>query len=114
MTEYLIRRILQSILVLFLISLVTFGLIHAAPGGPTQMMISPGMSPEAAKIQAHNLGLDKSIPEQYWVWIKNLMTGDLGKTFKNNIPVGDILWPTMKNTFVLGTLHGNSNPLGDL
>lgn len=101
MTEYLIRRILQSILVLFLISLVTFGLIHAAPGGPTQMMISPGMSPAAAQVQMHNLGLDKSIPEQYWIWIKNLLTGDLGKTFKNNIPVGDILWPTMKNTFVL-------------
>lgn len=41
MTEYLIRRILQSLLVLFLISIVTFGLIHAAPGGPTQIFLSP-------------------------------------------------------------------------
>ncbi|MEI0736748.1 hypothetical protein VQ056_08860 [Paenibacillus sp. JTLBN-2024] len=40
MTEYLIRRLLQSILVLFLVSVAAFGLMHAAPGGPTQMMIS--------------------------------------------------------------------------
>ena len=62
MTEYLIRRLLQSILVLFLISILTFTMIHAAPGGPTQMFLGPGLSPEVAKIQAHNLGLRSSHP----------------------------------------------------
>lgn len=101
MTEYLIRRILQSLLVLFLISIVTFGLIHAAPGGPTQIFLSPGLSQEAGKIQAKNLGLDKPIHIQYIRWVGDLLKGDLGKTFKNNLPVGDILWPTVKNTVVL-------------
>ncbi|RAP77042.1 ABC transporter permease [Paenibacillus montanisoli] len=101
MTEYLIRRILQSVLVLFLISILTFLMIHAAPGGPTQIFLAPGLSPEAAQIQAHNLGLDRPVPVQYAVWLGNLMQGDLGHTFKNHIPVGDILWPTVKNTMVL-------------
>ncbi|WP_308635986.1 ABC transporter permease [Paenibacillus silvisoli] len=101
MTEYLIRRILQSVLVLFLISILTFLMIHAAPGGPTQIFLAPGLSPEAAKIQAHNLGLDRPVPVQYAIWLGNLMQGDLGHTFKNHIPVGDILWPTVKNTMVL-------------
>ncbi|GAV13855.1 ABC transporter permease [Paenibacillus sp. chi10] len=101
MTEYLIRRVLQSLLVLFLISIVTFGLIHAAPGGPTQIFLSPGLSQEAGKIQAKNLGLDKPIHIQYIRWVGDLLKGDLGKTFKNNLPVGDILWPTVKNTVVL-------------
>ncbi|MBW7454921.1 ABC transporter permease [Paenibacillus sepulcri] len=101
MTEYLIRRLLQSVLVLFLISVLTFAMIHAAPGGPTQVFLGPGMSPEAAKIQAHNLGLDRSVPVQFFIWLGNLLQGDLGHTFKNHIPVGDILWPTVLNTMVL-------------
>ncbi|GAB6990967.1 ABC transporter permease [Paenibacillus pini] len=101
MTEYLIRRFLQSVLVLFLISLVAFGLIHAAPGGPTQMMMAPGISPETAKIQAHNMGLDKPLPAQYGIWLTNMLKGDLGHTFKNNKPVGDVLWPTVGNTIKL-------------
>ncbi|MCY9515794.1 ABC transporter permease [Paenibacillus apiarius] len=101
MTEYLIRRILQSILVLFLVSIVTFALIHAAPGGPTQVFLSPGLSQEAAQIQAKNLGLDQPVYIQYMRWMGNLLQGDLGHTFKNNLPVGEILWPTMQNTLVL-------------
>lgn len=101
MTEYLIRRLLQSVLVLFLISILTFTMIHAAPGGPTQIFLSPGLSPEAGEIQARNLGLDRPVPEQFVKWLGNLLQGDLGKTFKNNIPVGEILWPTVGNTMVL-------------
>jgi peptide/nickel transport system permease protein len=101
MTEYLIRRTLQSVLVLVLISLFTFLLIHAAPGGPRQIFLSPGLSPEVAKIQAHNMGLDRPLPLQYLSWVGDLLRGDLGYTFKNNIPVGEIIWPTVKNTMVL-------------
>ncbi|GIP22360.1 ABC transporter permease [Paenibacillus sp. J22TS3] len=101
MTEYFIRRVLQSLLVIVLVSIVTFGLIHAAPGGPTQIFLAPGLSQEAAKIQAHNLGLDRPVYEQYFTWVGGLLKGDLGYTFKNHVPVGQILWPTVGNTLVL-------------
>ncbi|MCU6711657.1 ABC transporter permease [Paenibacillus sp. J5C_2022] len=101
MTEYLIRRVAQSALVLFLVSIATFALIHAAPGGPTQMMIAPGLSPEAMEVQKRNLGLDQPVYVQYGKWVGGLLQGDLGHTFKNHVPVGDILWPTIKNTFIL-------------
>lgn len=101
MTEYLIRRLLQSVLVLFLISILTFIMIHAAPGGPTQVLLAPGLSPEAFKVQAHNMGLDRPVHIQFLSWIGNLLQGDLGYTFKNHIPVNDILWPTVGNTMVL-------------
>ncbi|MFS0556766.1 ABC transporter permease [Brevibacillus sp. 179-C9.3 HS] len=101
MAEYLVRRVLQSILVLFLITVVSFGLMHAAPGGPLKVMLSPGLSQEAQLVQMKNLGLDQPVHVQYIRWIGNLLQGDLGHTFKNNIPVGDILWPTVWNTFVL-------------
>ena len=101
MTEYLVRRFIQSLIVMFLISIVTFGLIHAAPGGPTQIFLSPGLSQEAAKVQAHNLGLDRPLPLQYVKWLGGLLQGDLGYTFKNHLPVGQILWPTVGHTMVL-------------
>ncbi|EJL21053.1 ABC transporter permease [Brevibacillus sp. BC25] len=101
MTEYLVRRVLQAVLVLFLITVVSFGLMHAAPGGPLKVMLAPGMSPEAQLIQMKNMGLDQPVYIQYMKWVGNLLQGDLGHTFKNNVPVGDILWPTVWNTFVL-------------
>ncbi|SMF21344.1 peptide/nickel transport system permease protein [Paenibacillus barengoltzii] len=101
MTEYLIRRLLQSVLVIFLITVVTFLLIHAAPGGPTQVFLAPGLSPEAFEQQKQNLGLDKPLPVQYLRWVGDLLQGDLGYTFKNHLPVGDLLWPRIGNTFVL-------------
>ncbi|EOS53655.1 ABC transporter permease [Paenibacillus barengoltzii] len=101
MTEYLIRRLLQSVLVIFLITVVTFLLIHAAPGGPTQVFLAPGLSPEAFEQQKHNLGLDKPLPVQYLRWVGDLLQGDLGYTFKNHLPVADLLWPRIGNTFVL-------------
>ena len=101
MTQYTIRRTIQALFTLFLVTIFTFSLIHLAPGGPTQVMISPGVSPEAFEIQKKNLGLDDPIHIQYLRWIGNLLQGDLGHTFKNNIPVGEILWPTVGNTMVL-------------
>jgi len=101
LTEFLIRRIGQSLLVLFFVSVITFGIIHAAPGGPVTVFIRPNQSPETVKQQMHLLGLDKPVPVQYLEWLKRTLTGDLGTTFKSGRPVGDLLWPSLKNTLVL-------------
>lgn len=101
MTEYLIRRILQSILTLFLITILAFSLMHLAPGGPIQIMIAPGLSPEAIQQQIKNLGLDDPVPVQYIRWLGDLVRGDLGHTFKSNLPVSQLIWPTIGNTLVL-------------
>ncbi|MCL6631879.1 MAG: ABC transporter permease [Alicyclobacillus herbarius] len=101
MTEYLIRRVLQSIVVLFLVTVFTFALMHAAPGGPTHVLLGPGLSAEALKIQAHNMGLDQPLPLQYLHWLKDMLTGNFGYTFKNHLPVNSIIWPTVGNTLIL-------------
>ncbi|TYP68053.1 ABC transporter permease [Paenibacillus methanolicus] len=101
MTEYLIRRTLQSVLVLLLITIVTFLLIHAAPGGPKTIFLSPNLSPEVMEQQAENMGLNDPLPVQYFRWLGDLTQGDFGYTFKNNLPVGDLVWPTLGNTMIL-------------
>ncbi|MBX5464088.1 MAG: ABC transporter permease [Clostridia bacterium] len=103
MGEYLVRRLGQSLLVLFLVSVVSFALIHAAPGGPTAIYLRPGVSPEVQRIQAHNLGLDRPLPVQYLNWIGLMLRGNFGYTFKNHLPVAQIVWPTLKNTLILMT-----------
>lgn len=101
MSEYLIRRVGQSLLVLFLVSLVTFGIIHAAPGGPVTIFVRPNQSPETIKAQMHNMGLDRPLHIQYWEWLKRVVQGDFGHTFKANRPVSALLWPALKNTLIL-------------
>jgi peptide/nickel transport system permease protein len=103
MTEFLIRRLLQSLLVLFLVSILTFGLMHLAPGGPVQIFLAPGQSPAAIQQQIHNLGLDRPVPVQYWDWLVRFLHGDFGSTFKAPIPVNVLLWPALKNTLILMT-----------
>lgn len=99
----MIRRVLQSLLVLLLVSIVTFGLIHAAPGGPVTIYLKPGLSPETIKTQMHNLGLDQPVYVQYIKWLGRMLHGDFGMTFKSPIPVSQILWPRLENTLVLMT-----------
>ncbi|ADU50418.1 binding-protein-dependent transport systems inner membrane component [Thermaerobacter marianensis DSM 12885] len=103
MAEYLVRRVVQSLLVLWLVSVVTFAIIHLAPGGPIQYFLQPGLSPAAIQQQIKNLGLDRPIPVQYLDWLGDLLRGDLGHTFKGYMPVAQIIWPTFKNTLILMT-----------
>jgi peptide/nickel transport system permease protein len=101
MTEYLIRRSLQSVLVIFLVTIVTFALIHLAPGGPFAVLLPKGQSQEVLQQQAHEMGLDLPLPLQYLHWLGDLLQGNFGYTFKNHLPVGQILWPTLANTMIL-------------
>lgn len=101
MWEYLVRRIAQSLLVMLLISLVTFALIHAAPGGPVTVFISPNQSPQDVALQMKAMGLDRPLYVQYLDWVGRMARGDFGNTFKAGRPVGELLWPALKNTVVL-------------
>ena len=86
MQRYIIRRLLQSILLLFLVSLVSFFLIQLTPGGAIVSIIGENPKllkhPELIDQVKHEYGLDKSIPEQYLVWLGRALTGDFGRSFQ--------------------------------
>lgn len=87
MTRYIIRRILETIPVLFGASVLVFMLIHLIPGGPEAVLLGERISEEnVAKLRA-NLGLDKSLPEQYLIYISKVLRGDLGNSIAGNIPI---------------------------
>lgn len=93
MWQFLIRRILQSILVLFVVSIATFTLAHAVPGDPISALISEKQAdnPEVRAALEKRWGLDKPLPVQYLTYVGNLFKGDMGESISKRRPVLDEL-----------------------
>jgi peptide/nickel transport system permease protein len=86
--RFLGRRLLQTIPLLLIISLIVFFLIHAAPGGPLAVYLSnPNVRPEDIERLRHALGLDRPLWQQYWSWLVAFARGDWGYSFSDGRPV---------------------------
>lgn len=89
MVNYILKRLLNLIPVLLGITIITFFVIHLAPGKPTRLQaeLSPKITLEAREKLERLYGLDKPIHVQYWTWIKKLARFDLGRSFVDDRPV---------------------------
>ncbi len=87
MGRYIIRRVLQAIPLLLMISIVIFTLIHLIPGGAQAVFLNPKLSGAARAAIAHNLGLDQPVYVQYFTWLKGAVTGNFGNSFVDGQPV---------------------------
>lgn len=103
MTRYLVRRVLQTIPVLFLISVIQFGLISAAPGGPLKVyLFNPDISPEDIARLERQLGLDQPVPVQYVKWMGSILQGDFGRSYFTHEPVLASVLDRLPATLELG------------
>jgi peptide/nickel transport system permease protein len=84
MRRYIIRRLIQAVGLLFLLSIFFFLLIHAIPGGPERVFLAPRQTAQARANIIHNLGLDQPLYIQYLRWIGGVLHGDLGTSFTDN------------------------------
>ncbi len=84
MWSYLGRRLIQVPLVLLVVSLMTFAITRATPGDPATIMLGMQTSPEAVTAMRAEFNLDRSLPEQYGLWIAKVATGDLGRSMRLN------------------------------
>ncbi len=91
MGRYVIRRLLQAIPLLLLVSIFMFLLIHALPGGPEQVIFNPHLSPAGRAALRARFGLDDPLPIQYLKWLGNILTGNFGFSFATNQPVSQVL-----------------------
>ena len=103
MISYVVRRLLQGVLVLFIVSLVTFLLIHAAPGGPA-LLTNPELSRTEVTQIKQNLGLSDPLPIQYLRWIRNVSQGNFGTSYSTLTPVSSLIRDRLPNTVLLGGL----------
>jgi peptide/nickel transport system permease protein len=110
MQRFLLQRVAQAAVVLFLISIGLFGLINSAPGDPVTAMLAADPSgvqqlsnPVEIARQRHLLGLDKPWPVRYVLWLEKAFQGDLGRSFVSQLPVSEILLSHLVPTLILTT-----------
>lgn len=100
MTRFIIVRLLQTFVALIGISVLIFLLVRAS-GDPTDLFRTASSTEEDIARIRHNLGLDKSIPEQYWIFVTDLAQGDLGESLVKRRPVTDMIIERLPNTLSL-------------
>ncbi len=101
MGRYIIRRLLQAIPLLLLVSIAMFGLIHALPGGPAQVLFNPHLTAAGRAALTAKFGLNDPLPIQYLKWLSQILVGNFGYSFQTNQPVSQILAERFPNTLEL-------------
>lgn len=101
MLKYIGKRLLQTLLVLFIVSIFAFALIHLAGGNPALLLLPDGASDEAIKAMEHQLGLDQPLYVQYFQYMAGVFQGDLGMSTAYKIPVADIIAERLPYSVVL-------------
>jgi peptide/nickel transport system permease protein len=108
MVSYIIRRIIQSIIVIFIVTVFVFVGMRLLPGDPIFMLFNPNQvqnfTPEEIARIRHEAGLDKSLAIQYFEWLGNVFKGDLGKSILNKRPISIDLVKRIPVTAHIGIL----------
>jgi peptide/nickel transport system permease protein len=98
MLRFLAKRVAWSVLVLWFVLSVTFAINFLLPADPVRAMLGPHASPDTIARVRHNLHLDESFLSQYWHFVARIAHGDLGESFRLQMPVSQLIvqriWPT--------------------
>ena len=100
MSVFIIRRLLQSLLVVFVMSLLVFFGVNVV-GDPVDMLVNPEMSQADIEATVRALGLDRPIHEQYWHFLSNALQADLGRSFIFGEPALKLILQRMPATLEL-------------
>ncbi|MEO6270818.1 MAG: ABC transporter permease [Lautropia sp.] len=100
MLAFIIRRVLQSVVVLLAMSVIVFAGVSVL-GDPVEVMISPDATQAEREATRVAMGLDKPVPVQYWRFLTGALSGDLGKSFAYGAPAVDLIVERMPATFEL-------------
>jgi peptide/nickel transport system permease protein len=98
---FLIRRLLLTLPILFIVSVVCFSLIHLIPGDPATVILGPEASEHAKEQMREQLGLNKPIVVQYVDWLGGVLHGDLGKSLVDGTPVSQLILQRLPVTLEL-------------
>ncbi|MCB0198884.1 MAG: ABC transporter permease [Anaerolineae bacterium] len=103
MQRYFIRRVLQAIPLLLILSVVLFLMVRAAPGGPlAQAERNPNITAAQLELVRERLGLNQPLHVQYLKWMRGmLLEGDMGQSIKTRQPVSEMIADRIPNTLLL-------------
>ena len=104
MTGYLIRRVFQALMVTFLVTVFTLLLVDLWPGGPVHALLGPRATPQQIAYYDHLWGFNRPFHVQYFLWINQLLHGNLGYSAKLNQTVTGLIGQDLPKTIVLVVL----------
>lgn len=104
MGAYIVRRLILSLVVIWLVTILSFMLVHIMPGDPAAIMLGPEASQEQIDELRHELWLDQPVAVQYWHWLSDAVTGNFGKSLKYQEPVGSLIAERLPITVYLSLL----------
>src|SRR5690625_2413120 len=103
MGRFLLKRLIQTVITLYILITILFFMFRILPGDPTSMFVDAALPAEAREAVLKQFGLDRPLHEQYFIYMKNFVTGDFGISFTTREPVatlvGEYLFPTI---FLMG------------
>ncbi len=101
MAQYILRRLIHAVFVIWGCATLVFFMVRMIPGDPVIQMLGPEYTPEAADALRHKLGLDQPMLTQYVRWFGNLLTGDLGGSIASGETVADAIRSGLPKTLSL-------------
>ncbi|MEN3793357.1 ABC transporter permease [Fulvimarina sp. MAC3] len=101
MSAIIAKRLLAAIPVLFGLSIIVFLMIALIPGDPATAILGSYATPENVRELNADLGLDKSLPQQYFTWLSGVLQGDFGRSYALNRPVIDEVLERFQATLIL-------------
>ena len=104
MVGFLIRRTLQALLVVFLVTVFTLALVHLFPGGPIRALLGPRATAQQVAYYNNLYGFDRPFYVQYLKWVDQLLHGNLGYSLKLNQSVTSLIAQDLPKTVVLVVL----------
>jgi peptide/nickel transport system permease protein len=115
--RFVVRRMIQSAILVFAVMTASFFLIHLTPGGPeTALMQNPRVSAETLARMRQRYGLDDPLPIRYFKWLRSAAELDFGRSYAYSLPVTNVIasraWPTMQLEIVAYAISLVGVPLG--
>ena len=101
MWGYIGKRLLIAIPILFGLSIIVFGMMAMIPGDSATAILGAYATPENVERLNRQLGLDRTLVEQYFIWLGNLLQGDMGRSYALNRPVADEVFERFGATLIL-------------
>ncbi|MFQ5825991.1 MAG: ABC transporter permease [Dehalococcoidia bacterium] len=103
MQRYVLGRFLQALVAVFILSVVIF-VLGRSSGDPIEVLLPPEATEEARETLRQALGLDKSWPVQYYLWVSHAVRGDFGRGFKSGMPVMELIKQRFPNSLRLAAV----------
>jgi len=101
---YILKRLIGAIPILLLLTILEFGLLRILPGDPVEVLLGSAekdLSQQELSVVRHELGLDRSLPEQYLAWLKEVAKGNLGRSYRDGRPVSVLIGERLPATIAL-------------